>query len=1116
MRTLILCLAFMAGAPPAGAADTPRPAPDFVRDVRPILEQNCFRCHGSDKQMSGYRLDRRDVAFKGGEFGEPAIVPGRSAESPLVQYVVGEDESTRMPPKLSGLEKLTAAQVDTLRRWIDAGASWPDTHAGGPDPRLAHWAWRPVSRPNLPTSTWAHPVDAFVASRLSEKGLRLSEEADRRILIRRLSYDLIGLPPTPAEIDAFLGDSSPEAYERLVDRLLASPHYGERWGRHWLDVVRFAESHGFEMNQPRPNAWPYRDYVIHAFNTDKPYDQFVREQLCGDTMGVDEATGFIVGGPWDQVKSPDPVLTAQQRADELNDMVGTTGSAFLGLTVSCARCHDHKFDPITAAEYYSLTACFAGVQHGEREMRPADSPEWLRRATELRRELAEVDRAVRRFQPIARRTRTIILDDTPEAGRPTDVEELEKPRGVSPHAAGTGRGEAAFAGGLTALPNLGASYRWWSEVRDRPVFAYRPRVSGTFRIWISWGCGWPTHSREARYVLDRDGDPATTGDQREIARVDQRMFADGTGEPSAGRSLWSGFRDAGVHPLVPKSRVLLMADSTGSPVTADTLVFEEVDGAAAIEGPSRSFPHLRPQPDRGENVERFLPVTARYVRFSIHETTDAEPCLDELEVFSAGEDSRNVALASAGAKSSSSGDYPGNDFHKLEHLNDGRYGNERSWISSERGRGWVEIELSKPETIDRVLWSRDRSPAPKYADRTTTRYEVAVSTDRESWTVVATDLDRLPKTYPHRVPPLLASSEISEAERESADAVAARRTALEAELKKVEALPMVYAGRFVPPAKTFRLHRGDPMQRKDEVAPGGLKAFGDAWSLPMDAPERDRRVALARWITSPENPLTSRVMVNRIWHYHFGTGLVDTPSDFGINGGRPSHPELLDWLASEFVAQRWSMKGLHRLILTSRTYRQRSDATTDGLAVDASGRLLWRYPPRRLEAEPLRDAILAVAGSLNRSSGGPGFSLFEANSNYVRVYTTRTEFGPGEMRRMVYQAKPRVELDTLFGAFDCPDAAQIAPRRNLSTTPLQALGMLNSEFTQQQAETLADRLRREAPESAEAQVRLAFRLAFSRDVEADELAGAVALVERHGLPAFGRALFNTSEFLTVR
>jgi hypothetical protein len=283
----------------------------------------------------------------------------------------------------------------------------------------------------------------------------------------------------------------------------------------------------------------------------------------------------------------------------------------------------------------------------------------------------------------------------------------------------------------------------------------------------------------------------------------------------------------------------------------------------------------------------------------------------------------------------------------------------------------------------------------------------------------------------------------------------------------------------------------------------------------MEAPERERRVALAKWIASPENPLTARVIVNRLWHYHFGTGIVETPSDFGLNGGKPSHLELLDWLASELVEKQWSLKHIQRLILTSTAYRQGSRFNRKSAEVDGSNRMLWRFPPRRVEAEPLRDAILAVSGKLDTRMGGPGFDLFEPNNNYVKVYNTKTKFGPDDFRRMVYQYKPRAELDTLFGAFDCPDAGQIQPRRNVSTTPLQALNLLNSAFLLEQSEAFAERLQRDAGASAVAQIQRAYLLAFARPADVSEVNAAEAFIQAHGLPAFCRVIYNTNEFITL-
>jgi hypothetical protein len=346
-------------------------------------------------------------------------------------------------------------------------------------------------------------------------------------------------------------------------------------------------------------------------------------------------------------------------------------------------------------------------------------------------------------------------------------------------------------------------------------------------------------------------------------------------------------------------------------------------------------------------------------------------------------------------------------------------------------------------------------------------------------------------------------------------ALAAQCIELERRLAEGGGAPMVYAGKFTAAEPVHRLHRGDPMQKREPVAPGALAEFGERLRLPMDAPERERRMALARWITDARNPLTARVIVNRLWQHHFGQGIVSTPSDFGLNGGRATHPELLDWLAAELVASRWSLRHIHRLIVLSAAYRQSGTARPDGLAADAQARLLWRYPPRRVEAEALRDAILFVSGNLDRRMGGPGFDLFEPNTNYVKVYTSKKEFGPPEWRRMVYQSKPRMQLDDTFGSFDCPDAGQIAPKRNSSTTALQALNLLNSRFSVQQSELLAGRLEREAGADAAAQARRGFRLAFGREADAEELAAAVGLIRTHGLAVFCRALLNANEFLYI-
>ena len=386
-----------------GAAD---PAPSFETQVAPLLQSHCLKCHNSVKLRGGLDLTTRAGLLKGGEAGV-VVVPGKSADSLLYAKV----HDGKMPPD----GPLADAEVALLRRWIDAGAPWegavaltPPAEKGraGPD----WWSLQPIRRPPLPDvkdKNWVrNPIDAFLLAGLEAKGLAPAPEADRRTYIRRVTFDLIGLPPTPDEIDAFLKDGSPDAYEKLVDRLLARPEYGERWGRHWLDVARFAESHGYEMNTLRPNAWPYRDYVIQAFNEDRPYPRFVREQLAGDVVGkgdplTEAATGFLVGGPHDLVGSSIPEARLQQRMDDMADMVSLTGTTFLGLTVGCARCHDHKFDPISQRDFYSLQAVFAGVEHGERPVQSADPDAHRREVESLRADLARIDAQIDGKEPLA-------------------------------------------------------------------------------------------------------------------------------------------------------------------------------------------------------------------------------------------------------------------------------------------------------------------------------------------------------------------------------------------------------------------------------------------------------------------------------------------------------------------------------------------------------------------------------------------------------------------------------------------------------------------------------------------------------------------------------------------
>ncbi|MCE9630446.1 MAG: PSD1 and planctomycete cytochrome C domain-containing protein [Planctomycetia bacterium] len=918
-------------------------APDFVHDIRPLIEKHCYACHAGEQAKSGLRLDLKEAAFKGGDGWGPAIVPGKPDESPLVQFARGDDPDLRMPPKESDVPPLAAADIERLVAWVNAGAVWPDgVDTAKVVDKTDHWSFKPFERPAVPAvhdSAWPkNDIDRFILARLEAEGLKPSPEADRRAWLRRATFDLTGLPPTPEEVEQFASDTSPGAHERVIERLLASPRYGERYAQHWLDVIRYADTHGYEVNTERPNAWPYRDYCISAFNADLPYDQFVREQIAGGEPGKEASTGFLVTAA---VLLPgqigaDDVSKRAARQDALNDIIVNVSDTVLGLTVGCARCHDHKFDPVTARDYYSLQAFFAGVEYGERML------------------------------------------ETPEA-----------------------------------------------------------------------------------FALRKEHDDA----RRRITAIDVEL---------------------------PRYQPLARAGYTRPPVT----------------------PHL--------NTERIAAVSARRLRFTILDTNVYEPCIDELEVFDG--EGRNVALASAGTKASSSGNLVTAGVHELEHINDGQYGNGRSWMAATRNNGWVMLEFKEPVTIERIVWGRDRTE--KFKDRTPTSYRIEVSAATggdDAWTLVADSTDRLPFGTKEKT----NLTGLSPEEQRTVAALEKEKTSLQARIQTIVRDTRVFAGNFKTPHPVHLLNRGDAEQRKEELAPESIVTFAGLVapvSLAKDAPEPDRRRGLATWLTDPKHPLPARVMVNRIWQWHFGTGIVDTPNDLGRNGSKPVHPELLDWLAAEFVDSGWSVKHLHRLIMGSATFRQASAANTTGLAKDADTRLLWRFPPRRLEAETIRDTMLAVSGRLNLQMGGRGFDLFRSRGG-LSGFPPIESFDAGGRRRMIYAHKVRMERDDVFGAFDCPDAGQSMARRRQSTTPIQALNLFNSPFTFHEAQALAARI--EADITAEPaatkphsdpvrrQIDRAFQFAFTRSPDALEMSAAEAVVREHGLATLCRVIFNSNEFLFV-
>ncbi len=913
MTRLILFIALCQPLLPCAAAD----ASFFEKTVRPILEEHCFDCHGENSSKAKLRLDTTVGILRGGESGEPFIVAGKSAESYLIKRVTHENPKEVMPPKGA---RLTAAEVAVLRTWVDQGAKMPGSEEAAASLKLKtdHWSFQPVKRPA------GVGIDEFVLAKLRGKGLTMSPAADKATLIRRLYLVMHGMPPTPQEVGDFEKDAQPDAFARLVDRVLASPRYGERWARHWMDVVRYADTNGFETNHERKTAFYYRDYLVESLNRDKPYIDFIKEQIAGDALGTDAATGFLVAGAYDIIRGNDAVLNAMLRQDELADMVNTTGTAFLGLTLGCARCHNHKFDPILQKDYYAMQAVFAGVTHGERPLRKLDA------AKELATLQAE------------------------ETAKNVELESFRK--------------RVALAG-----------------------------AGGRLRV----------------------------------------------------------------------------------PVNAKL------------------------------NEETFAAMDALAVRFTISASSNGEPCLDELEIYDAN--GQNVALAAKGAIASASGTLPGFAMHKLEHINDGKTGNDRSWISHTAGRGWVRIDFPAKTRITRIVWSRDREG--RFTDRVATQYKIEVAAEPEQWRTLTSSDDRQP--FNGKADPSAFLAQLSAPDAEAARKVLAEIAGLKKRLAAISGGEKGWAGTFTQPGKTHRLYRGEPMQKREVVAPDALSVLGTL-GLPVDTPEQQRRVQLAGWIASPQNPLTARVLVNRLWHYIFGHGIVDTPSDFGANGSRPTHPELLDWLADEFVKSGWSIKHIQRLMLLSATFQQSSAPRADAAKVDADGRLLWRYTPRRLEAEAIRDSMLAVSGALDLKMSGPGFYLMEVmDTEIVRHYFPKEKYTPTEFRRMVYQFRIRQTTDSVFSSLDCPDGGSAIPRRSRSNTPLQALNLFNSTFVLQQADILAERLQREAGAKHEAQVKLAFRLFYAREPDAFEMSNSVTMLREHGAVAFARAMFNTSEFLFV-
>jgi len=970
------------GAQPAPAA---KAAPvDFTKDVRPILDRHCVSCHGPEKQKGGLRLDRRADALRGGDGGK-AIVPGTPADSPLLKLVSGADPDNVMPPRG---ERLTAAQVDILRAWIEQGARWPDDGSAVANP-ADWWSLKPLTRPPVPTTpappgfVVRNPIDAFVLATLRARNLAPSPEADRRTLIRRLYFDLIGLPPTPEEIDAFAADADPEAYEKLVERLLASPHFGERWARHWLDVVHFGETHGYDKDQPRPNAWPYRDYVIRAFNTDKPYSRFVQEQIAGDvlfpgTADGFEALGFLSAGPWDfigHVELPETKIDGKvARHLDRDDFVSNTAGTFLSLTVHCAQCHNHKFDPIPQEDYYRLQAVFAAIDRADRPHDP--DPATGAKRTELTARRAAAQERVSRI----------------EAKAGPALAELDR--------------QIAAAKQPGARP---AEHGYHSNIEAQPDRAK----------WVQ----------------------VDLGESVALDRVVLRPCHDDFNGIGAGFGFPVRFK-VEVSDDAAFARPALVADHT----------------AADFANPALTAVRLPANGAKG----RYVRLTA--TRLVSRMPTDFILAVSELEALDA------VGVNRAAGKAVSSQDsIEAAPRWRRANLTDGKF------PTGAAAEDTAALAARRAKLFDDAL-------AP--ADAVSLRAAVADRAGADQ------ELRKLPAT---------------------------QRTAYVGGVHTGSGNFVGTGAKAGTPRPIHLLPRGDVTKPGRVIEPGPLSqipGLPKAFDLPAGHREGDRRAALARWITDAKNPLVWRSAANRVWQYHLGRGLVETPNDFGRMGALPTHPELLDWLAAE-LRDRDSLKHLHRLVVMSSTYRQSSATNAEHARADVDNRYLWRQSRRKLEAEAVRDSILWAAGKLDRTTGGPSFRDFVVERPEHSPHYQYHLHDPDDVkshRRAVYRFVVRSKQQPFMAALDCADPSLAVDRRNQTITPQQALALLNNRLAVTMAGHFAERVRPLAADDA-GRAAAAFRIAVGRAPSAEERRTLGDYAAAHGLPAACRVVLNLNEFV---
>ncbi|MBL9093119.1 MAG: PSD1 domain-containing protein [Planctomycetaceae bacterium] len=1145
----------------ASSATSSAATPDFQRDVRPILAKHCLKCHGPDEhgRQGGLRLDLRDAALQPAESGERAIVPGDATAGELLRRVTSTDADERMPPAHSG-PPLSAAQIDVLQRWIADGAEYAN-----------HWAFEPVRRPAPPevkNSAWVrNPIDRFVLAKLESAGLAPSPEADRRTLVRRLYLDLIGLPPTPQQADEFVGDPDPAAYEKLVERLLASPHYGERWARRWLDLARYSDTNGYEKDRER-SIWPYRDWVVRALNDDLPFDQFTVRQLAGDMLpkATDDdrvATGFHRNTMLNEEGGIDPL---EFRYYAMTDRVATTGAVWLGLTLQCAQCHTHKFDPIPHDDYYRFMALLNNADEPEMEVRDAAiaatrgqlENEIARRESRLAEQFPPAIDFTWQAVPAGRifaargtiavsgadgavATSAARGDDTTTTlvmyGDLADVRGLrmtflpaadgvakdppkanaappEPARGViqdvsigvvsgatpKPRAVRILRAESDVVradGGATETFDAslaqafdGDAATGWTLAVPRDAQAPTPRATFVFAesVKSSGGAFWTItlrHPAGAQPALDRlrlewgVERPTTRTPAESSAELLARRFQAWLEAATPTAVAWRTVRPAAVDSNLP----LLTVQADDSVVSRGDITKSDTY-RVRLAGPLKSVRALRLEalPDAG------LPAGGPGRIY--YEGPLGDFFLSEFTVKC---DGRPVKMARASESFSALPEVdPKNPKRLATRAAEAIDGEPSSGWSINGGQGRVQYAVfTFAEPIDAAEALDIEMLFERHYACGLGRFRLAVTAET-------------PAADAGRLPPDVEAALAVEAERRSnaerallrrhflgiAPETAAAKRALEALRKRLPSFPTTLVLRERPadePRPTFVHKRGEYLQPAAQVEPGAL-----SFLKVSDAPAVDR-LGLARWLVDARNPLVPRVTVNRHWAALFGKGIVTTLDDFGYQGAVPTHPELLDWLAAEFVTPSdadvpWSVKRLHRLIVESAAYRQSSSISPEAARLDPENALLSRSPRLRLDAEIIRDATLAAAGLLTPKIGGP--SVFPPQPASVTEaaygkFAWKTSTGPDRYRRSLYTFSKRTAPFAMFANFDAPSGELCLPRRDVSNTPLQALNLLNDAMIMEAAEALGKLLAAAAGDDATKLENL-FRRILTRPPSAEE------------------------------